>query len=96
LLSFFLSTVPYPIWTAVYPSRAWVRTIVTTFGSAAMTVAATADPSGRKCWSIPILRPRIIGLAMSGACAPDGRAEASGVVSSTFVSSVIFVLAFRA
>src|SRR5438105_1660831 len=61
------------------------------FGSAAMTVAATADPSGRKCWSIPSLRPSISGFPMAGACSPRGVSSLRGasVVSAVFVSSVI-------
>src|SRR5712692_4296997 len=64
------------------------------FGSAAMTVAATADPSGRKCWSIPSLRPSMSGFPMAGACSPRGVSSlraASDVSSvfSAFVSSVI-------
>src|SRR5437868_5444250 len=63
---------------------------VTTFGSAAMTVAATAEPSGRKCWSMPTLRPRSRGFAMSGACSPRGVSSPRCVsVGSVFVSSVV-------
>src|SRR4029077_15559332 len=61
------------------------------FGSAAMTVAAMAEPSGRKCWSMPILRPSMSGFPISGACSPRGvwSPRATSVVSSAFVSSVI-------
>src|SRR5216683_6906287 len=63
------------------------------FGSAAITVAATADPSGRKCWSMPSLRPSMSGLATAGACSPragppDRRSSVVSLIS-VLVSSVI-------
>src|SRR5207237_1034606 len=58
-----------------------------------MTVAATADPSGRKCWSMPTLRPSMTGLSTSGACSPragpPGRRSSVVSLVSVFVSSVI-------
>src|SRR5437764_3460885 len=48
-----------------------------------MTVAATAEPSSLKCWSMPSFRPISTGFAIAGA------AWSVGACSSTFVSSVI-------
>src|SRR5688500_18986356 len=63
-----------------------------------MTVAPTTDPSGRKCWSMPALRPRMSGRARSGAAFPSpfavvpasARAVSSAAISaaaSAFASS---------
>src|SRR5438309_7147781 len=54
-----------------------------------MTVAATAEPSALKCWSMPILRPSSTGLARSGACSPCAASVVSVGVVSVAVSSVI-------
>src|SRR5438045_8824904 len=48
-----------------------------------MTVAATAEPSSLKCWSMPSFRPISTGFAIAGA------AWSVGACSSTFVSSGI-------
>src|SRR5688572_20938172 len=64
-----------------------------------MTVAPTTDPSGRKCWSMPALRPRMSGRARSGAAfspppfavvvwAAAMSAAASAFASSTFSSAM--------
>src|SRR5256885_14130988 len=54
------------------------------FASAAITVAATTEPSSLKCWSMPTFRPSSTGFANAGA-------SFFGVspCSSTLVSSVI-------
>src|SRR3981081_3018080 len=83
----FLSAMaPKPICTAVYPSRSLVATRVTRFDSVAMTVAPTTDPSGRKCWSMPTLRPMMTAFVIAGA--------AVGPLASVVVvvSSVTFSL----
>src|SRR5436309_9525488 len=78
---------PNPSWMAVYPSRSFVRTCVTTFASATMIVAPTTEPSSLKCWSMPSLRPRSTGFLRAGATLVDC---ACSSFSSTFVSSLIF------
>jgi hypothetical protein len=51
-----------------------------------MTVAPTTDPSGRKCWSMPTLRPMMTAFAIAGAAA---RSLVSSSGSGVVVSSVI-------
>src|SRR5205823_1303620 len=79
---------PKPSWMALYPSRSFVRTYVTTFASATMIVAATTEPSSLKCWSMPSLRPSSTGFLSAGAALV---VSACSSFSSTFVSSVIFL-----
>src|SRR5579859_4466630 len=56
-----------------------------------MTVAATAEPSARKCWSMPILRPSRTVFPISGAWSPRGVSalRCSSGCSVVSVSSVI-------
>src|SRR5438309_3749739 len=79
---------PNPSWMAVYPSRSFVRTYVTTFASATMIVAGTTAPSALKCWSMPSLRPSSTGFLSAGAALV---VSACSSFSSTFVSLVIFL-----
>src|SRR2546430_14159543 len=63
-------------------------TAVTRFDSTALTAAATTEPSSLKCWSMPILRPRMSGFAIFGASAFVSVVSVSSVVASAFSSLI--------
>src|SRR3979409_1605912 len=60
------------------------------FDSVAMTVAPTTDPSGRKCWSMPTLRPMMTAFVIAGAAL--GPLASVVVVSSVTSLSVLLEL----
>src|SRR5687768_1483039 len=58
-----------------------------------MTVAPTTDPSGRKCWSMPTLRPMMTAFVIAGAAVVSPvSSSGSGVAVSSVISLVLLEL----